>query len=701
MTFRGFAGIVVAVATLAGNARGAASESWTWAKLEPIVAARVDAAMSESGGPTPSVPKEVLEAVDEAVESTMPRIGCRPAGADTGAAVLAHARSARLMRGAVAGSLARHGVTCVDCAPAPLPVRDVTFVDLLPYALASTYVGTDDLDPDPEHGGFHLCSGGISMARLPDEDLGGVSLAAMSSLIEDEPAVDLLRSQVVRARKLGPKGDVATATDLQRGLMSMAITTLYRGFLATDATFLASLRKALAVESEAAGLRCTDCLPEDPLEGTWSLRWRRSVWQPRVLDGAMSLRRVGDSWTGSAWVDTVDRGEAFFDVRDPHLDGSHVSFTLHETWTSVTFDGRLLGSTMEGSATWQDPGGGTQRDAFSAVRRDVARLDEDATGRRFDVAADPAAVGLDPLALDQLVLLAEEADSDALIVVSDGKLACDRRFGSERLPMNVASITKAISSLAIAFLEQDGKIDDLDAHLSRWYPEFGADERLGVTLRQILSHATGLDPGDTQELNKAPDQLAHARAAKLVEPSGTKFVYNNRAMELLSGIVEAESGQPIDAYLGSKLFQPLGMRSVDWPHDGAGHPPTYGGLALDAMDLAVLGQALADGGHWYGKPVIPATWIDRVLDPPASPGPVALGWFQVAASRDDPRVIGFMHSGDGGQYLFVFPQARLVVVRQAGVDTWRPPESAPSFPWLTSLAPNLARTKMARGLTPP
>jgi CubicO group peptidase (beta-lactamase class C family) len=467
----------------------------------------------------------------------------------------------------------------------------------------------------------------------------------------------------------------------------------------------AALGAACVANDDAVG-QAPDAKAAGGLTGTWDLKWRRSTWAPRNIAGVVRFVPVGDGWSGSGRVEQVYAGRALFTVTAAAVVGEAVTFTLRVpvgTGTDFQFAGTLHGGAMEGSVAWIDDSGHAQLDAFHADHVDLQWVDEqhDAGDKRLAV-ADPASTGLDPVLVDQLVLAAQDTNTDALVVLSDGKIVCERYFGRERSPMPIASITKAVSNLALGFLVDEGKIPSLDAPLSRWFPEFAQDDRADITLRHLLTHTTGLTTESTEGLNKAPDQVAYARAATRAGPAGAHFAYNNRAMELVSGIVRAEAGEEVEAVIRDRVFEPLGVGDYTWFHDGSGHTATYGGLRIDAVDLAVLGQMLADGGMWRGKPIVPASWVQAIQTPGVEvASQIGLTWW---LSRDryaeGKPVIGFGHSGDGGQYLYVYPAARLVGVRFAAIKTSTdevdPGHDTDEFPGFQGMMERIAIAKTGR-----
>lgn len=251
------AALALALMAIAAPGRAAASTEHSWSGLAPVMAARIDAATGASeAAPPGDLPPAVIEAIDDAVAATIPRVSvqlckltAKPLDTSLGAAHLAHERSARLFRQALASSLSARGLACPDCALPPRAVRDVSLFDVLPYAIAATFIGTDDMKTPVEEGHGHLCAEGIREAMLPDDDLAEVALAAMvAGCAEDDSGLlDLIRQQVTEARRDQPKGD------------ARAVTDLYRLRLLASRDFIDVLRGPLAAECKAAGMRFIDC----------------------------------------------------------------------------------------------------------------------------------------------------------------------------------------------------------------------------------------------------------------------------------------------------------------------------------------------------------------------------------------------------------------------------------------------------------
>ncbi len=223
--------------------------------------------------------------------------------------------------------------------------------------------------------------------------------------------------------------------------------------------------------------------------------------------------------------------------------------------------------------------------------------------------------GINQKALETLIRRAEETHSDALLVLKDGRLVGEWYFGRERGKIQLMSATKSVVSLIVGKLIDEGKIKSADQPVYEFYPEWKQGRKKLITIRHLLNHTSGLQdiPNAGAEIEPAPDVIKLALAAELLEEPGRNFRYNNKAVNLLAGIVEAASGKRMDVYFRDEILRPLGVIDYNWLLDRAGNPYAMAGLALSAADLAKIGQLVLDRGAWGGGRIISEKWIDESL----------------------------------------------------------------------------------------
>src|SRR5690606_18178833 len=160
----------------------------------------------------------------------------------------------------------------------------------------------------------------------------------------------------------------------------------------------------------------------------------------------------------------------------------------------------------------------------------------------------------------------------------------------------------------------------------------------------------------TEEVNPSPDVVQLALCAELDAEPGTVWAYNNKAVNLLAGIVERASGRKLDAFA--------------WERDQAGNPRASGGLLMRAADLAKLGQLVLQRGEWRGRRLVAEAWFAEMERRAGEGDESTLLWLQLFDDTTGER-LAYRAEGDMGGYLLAFPHSQLVVARLVGEATAR------------------------------
>jgi len=286
---------------------------------------------------------------------------------------------------------------------------------------------------------------------------------------------------------------------------------------------------------------------------------------------------------------------------------------------------------------------------------------------------DPASLGVAPEALAELMRRAEESRTDALVILVDGQPLVS--WPERQRPIETMSVTKSILQLAIGKLLEEGAIPSLETPVAHFFPQWSEGPKAAVTLRMLLEHSSGLAAPPSREIRASGDFLRFALDSQLDTEPDTVWKYNNNATNLVAGIASQAAGQPADAYMEQRFFQPMGITTWKWDRDVAGNTQGGAGLALRAEDLARFGILMLDQGRWGERQLVNADWVaSSTRAAPLNPRCGRLWWLvnEVQRSEDDGATAGspgFVQRGfkaDGwlGQYLVVIPERRIVAVRQ-------------------------------------
>ncbi len=203
-----------------------------------------------------------------------------------------------------------------------------------------------------------------------------------------------------------------------------------------------------------------------------------------------------------------------------------------------------------------------------------------------------------------------------LIIRLHGRPVCEVYVGplGPETEMPVVSAAKWLSAAAILALVDEGKLG-LDDSVSRYLPYFKGDKR-GITLRQLLSHTSGLvdySPCMFQQqltLDVCARQIGEK--TKLRAPPGREFAYGGAGFSVAGRVAEVAASAPWADIFAGRIAQPLGLR-----HTGYGptaNPMLSEGLVYSsASDYATFLQMLLDGGTHDGRRVLSEAMVEEMM----------------------------------------------------------------------------------------
>jgi uncharacterized protein YbbC (DUF1343 family)/CubicO group peptidase (beta-lactamase class C family) len=261
-----------------------------------------------------------------------------------------------------------------------------------------------------------------------------------------------------------------------------------------------------------------------------------------------------------------------------------------------------------------------------------------------------------------VVLVGHEGQVVYRKAFGERSLVPERRAMTADTIFDLASMTKVIATTtAVMQLVEQGKIV-LSAPVSHYWPEFRQNGKGPVTIRELMTHYSGLPP----DLELKPAWTGYGTAlkmivaAKLNVPPGTRFIYSDINFETLGEIVRRVSGEPLDVYCAEHIFKPLGMKDTlfkppaslrgriaptQYEHGHSGpvlwgvvHDPTsrfmggvagHAGLFSTADDLSIFAQMLLNGGVYNGVRILSPLSIEKMTEPQTPPNKMVLrglGW---------------------------------------------------------------------------
>jgi len=321
----------------------------------------------------------------------------------------------------------------------------------------------------------------------------------------------------------------------------------------------------------------------------------------------------------------------------------------------------------------------------------------------------PGAADIDR-AIDQAIQ-DDEIPGAVVRIGRPGQLLYEKAYGNRALTpakeamtvdtiFDAASLTKVVATTsAIMKLFEQGRVR-LNDPVTRYLKEFqnGNSE---ITVRQLLTHFSGLRPDvDLKpEWSGYETGIQKALIDKPVAAPGERFIYSDINFVLLGEMVRRLSGRPLDEYVETEIFSPLGMSETrflppeSWrarmapteilagtrqPLLGLVHDPTtrfmggvagHAGLFTTARDLGIFAEMILNGGEWNGVRLFQPQTIRKFTEPqtPAYQSTLrGLGWdmdSRYSANRGELFPLGsFGHTGFTGTSFWLDPITKTYVI---------------------------------------
>lgn len=321
------------------------------------------------------------------------------------------------------------------------------------------------------------------------------------------------------------------------------------------------------------------------------------------------------------------------------------------------------------------------------------RQNELTTGNVLDEAS-PERVGMSTARLQRMDAVINDYIAKGrqagvgVLVARNGRIVYHKAYGQDdmqaKTPLKrdaifrIASQTKAIASIGLMLLFEEGKFL-LDDPISNYIPAFKSPKvlekytekdttyttvpaRREITVRQLLTHTSGISYPTigTKEAvaiyakNRIPsgigtpngtleDAMNRLAALPLMHQPGEKWTYG-LSTDVVGRLIEVLSGQSLDQFLRTRLFEPLGMNdtyfylpaskharltrvytedstkairrlpsqggiSEDYPKQAGTYYSGGAGLSSTMYDYAIFLQMMLNGGEYGGKRLLSPTTV--------------------------------------------------------------------------------------------
>ncbi|HBL84664.1 MAG: serine hydrolase [Clostridiales bacterium GWF2_38_85] len=275
---------------------------------------------------------------------------------------------------------------------------------------------------------------------------------------------------------------------------------------------------------------------------------------------------------------------------------------------------------------------------------------------------------------------------NSVLIYKGDKIVLERYYNkfTENSRNNVKSIWKSILSICCGIAIDRGFIKNVDEPIATYLPVFDGRNNpyhSMITIKHLLTMKSGIYWNGgvkyhcpmLQQFCRTKDRLAYLADVKMDSLPGTKSVYKEWDVILLSAVLSTATGMNTFDFCNEFLYKPLGIESGRWFtfSDGLCYnigttPAEQAQSDLSARDLAKIGMLFKNGGKWNDEKIVSEVYVKEALTPlDLTHGHTLIkqGYGYMWWISPD----GYGCSGYGGQQIKVIPKRDIVYVLQATV----------------------------------
>jgi CubicO group peptidase (beta-lactamase class C family) len=272
----------------------------------------------------------------------------------------------------------------------------------------------------------------------------------------------------------------------------------------------------------------------------------------------------------------------------------------------------------------------------------------------------------------------EENNTDAFIILKDGRIVIEKYFGDFKQQDNHAwnSAGKNLTSMLTGIAQQEGFLNISDSssqYLGDGWTSMTIDQERAITIENQLTMTTGFDYTVTDFFCTDPECL------QFLNTPNSVWYYHNAPYTLLDQVIEDATNIDFNVYFSEKIKDPIGMQGT---FIKIGFNNIY---FSNARSMARFGILNLNEGIWDGNAILSDTSYFNAMTNTSQDLNPSYGYLYWLNGKDTYRLpsseIVFTGNlipnapndliaglGKNGQKLYMVPSLDLVVVRMGGAS---------------------------------
>ncbi|MDR1973100.1 MAG: beta-lactamase family protein [Bacteroidales bacterium] len=270
-----------------------------------------------------------------------------------------------------------------------------------------------------------------------------------------------------------------------------------------------------------------------------------------------------------------------------------------------------------------------------------------------------------------------EDEMHRFMLVKNGKVVAEATWSpfDPQDKQTIYSCSKTFTATAIGILQDRGLLSVEDKVISFFedkLPDSVSPNLAEMSIKDLLTMTCGQE-SEPLNIRHSDDWVRAFLAHPVINKPGTVFKYNSMATFMLSAIAQKVTGQRLFDFLQKNLFEPLGIKNVDWEISPEGITTGGWGFRAHIEDMAKLGQLYLQKGKWNNRQIVSEEFVQQATtaymlqDSSLSPEERAKSdWqqgygYQIWRCRNN----GYRADGAYGQFIIVLPDRDAVIAIQS------------------------------------
>lgn len=275
----------------------------------------------------------------------------------------------------------------------------------------------------------------------------------------------------------------------------------------------------------------------------------------------------------------------------------------------------------------------------------------------------------------------EYPDVHSILIMKNDQLVLEEYFYGydANKPHQLRSSTKPFIGGMLGIAIDKGFIksekDKLLPYFESTYPAIANmdDRKKEITIENFLMYRHGMDcendnpesAGNEQAMMESEDWVKHTLDLPMVAEPGESSSYCTGCALTIGSLVEVATGQEIEDFAKTNLFQPLGIENYDWTFEpNPTSQTTFSQLYLTPRDLLKLAKMYKDKGKWNNEQIISEDWVNKTFD--MEKGDYGYAWEHKYFVVDGKEYNSYLATGNGGQKINIWPELDMITVFTGG-----------------------------------